>query len=160
MSAALITATFLGISGLCYSAYLGFIVIETSDILAHTSFSIFSTLITLLAHSMTMFYLIGKGKAIREAADENSLSSAFYRDVALARRPVFSQATIAMALTIVTAVFGGGVDTGTIPIFFHSTLAIVAIVSNCFALRVEILAMLTCARIVAEVDALLEGRTD
>ena len=107
-----------------------------------------------------MFYLIGKGKAIREAADENSLSSAFYRDVALARRPVFSQATIAMALTIVTAVFGGGVDTGTIPIFFHSTLAIVAIVSNCFALRVEILAMLTCARIVAEVDALLEGRTD
>tara|TARA_Y100000588_G_C14226096_1_gene913186 strand:- start:876 stop:1358 length:483 start_codon:yes stop_codon:yes gene_type:complete len=160
MSAALITATFLGISGLCYSTYLGFIVIETSDILAHTSFSIFSILITLLAHSMTMFYLIGKGKAIREAAEEGSLSTAFYRDVVVARRPVFSKATIAMSLTIVTAVFGGGVDIGSIPLFLHSTLAIVAIVSNLLALRVEILAMLTCSRIVAEVDALLEKRTD
>ena len=160
MSVALITATCLGILGLCYSAILGFIVVETADILAHTSFSIFSTLITLLAHSMTMFYLIGKGKAIREAADEGGLSSNFYRDVALARGPVFSKATIAMVLTMVTALFGGAVDTGTVPTFLHSTLAIFTIGMNIFALRAEILAMLTCARIVTEVDALLEERTD
>ena len=64
MNAALITATFLGVSGLAYSVVTGFLVAVPADVGPHVTLAIFSTLITLLAHSMTMFYLIGKGKAI------------------------------------------------------------------------------------------------
>lgn len=157
MSAALITAVFVGIAGLAYSAILGFTATVSADVFLHTSLGIFSTLLTLLAHSMTMFYLIGKGKAVREAAAEGHLSPEFYAAVARVRRPVFSIATVAMAVTMVAAILGGGVDTGSIPTIVHSTLAVLAIVTNVAALRTEIVAMVSSAKVVAEVDQLLEG---
>ena len=101
---------------------------------------------------MTMFYLIGKGKAVREAVAEGGLSPELYRVVAKVRRPVFSTATVAMALTMVTEIIGGGVDTGVIPAGVHSVLALSALAGNLVALRTEAVAMLSIARIVAEVD--------
>ena len=155
MTAALITATFIGLAGLGYSAVLGF---TGGDLFLHTSLGIFSTLVTLLAHSMTMFYLLGKGRAVREAVTEGQLSPELYATVARARRPVFSIAVIAMALTMVTAIFGGGVDTRTIPVTAHSVLALAAIAANIAALRTEVIAMVSSANIVAEINQSLQAR--
>lgn len=152
MTAALITATFIGIAGLGYSAVLGF---TGADLSLHTSLGIFATLVTLLAHSMTMFYLIGKGRAVREAVTEGELSPELYAAVARARRPVFSMAVIAMTLTMVTAILGGGVDTNTIPSTVHSVLALAAIAANIAALRTEVIAMVSSTNVVAEVNRLL-----
>jgi len=155
VSAALITATVLGLGGLIFSAGLGFVAASSVEISRHVSFGIFFTLITLLAHSMTMFYLIGKGKAVREAVTEGDLSPELYARVARARKPVFSIATVAMLATMVTAIIGGGVDTGALPVGIHSLLAVSAIAANVMALRTELEAMLASSRVVAEVDALL-----
>ena len=156
MSAALITATFLGIAGLGFCTVLGFTAVDSADIFRHTSLSIFFTLITLLAHSMTMFYLIGKGKAIREAVTRGGLEPGLYETVASARRPVFSVGTVAMALTMATAILGGGVDIGVIPAGVHSVLALSAIASNLVALRAVVIALLSSTQVVAEVNRLLE----
>ena len=107
---------------------------------------------------MTMFYLIGKGKAVREAVTEGGLSQELYRVVAKVRRPVFSTATVAMVLTMATAIIGGGVDTGVIPAGIHSVLALSALAGNLVAVRTEVIAMLSSARIVAEVDQQLAER--
>ena len=155
MLAALLTATVLGLAGLVYSAVTGFVALSSAEIFRHASFGIFFTLITLLAHSMTMFYLIGKGKAVREAATEGNLSPDFYAAVARARKPVFGIGTVAMLLTMVTAIIGAGVDTGTMPAGVHSVLAVSAIGANVMALRTEVAAMVSSSRVVAEVDALL-----
>ncbi len=155
MTAALITATFVGIAGLGYSAVLGF---TAADLFLHTSLGIFATLVTLLAHSMTMFYLIGKGRAVREAVTEGELSPELYAAVARARRPVFSMAVIAMALTMAAAILGGGVDTRTVPAAVHSVLALAAIAANIAALRTEVIAMVSSTNVVAEVDRLLRVR--
>ena len=158
MSVALITATVLGVAGLGYTTVLGYTVASSADILRHTTIGIFFTLITLLVHSMTMFYLIGKGKAVREAAEEGGLPADHYDAVAMARRPVFSIATVAMALTIVTVILGGGVDTGVLAASVHAVFALSALASNLVALRVEVIALVSSARVVAEVDRLLEDR--
>ena len=157
MSAALITAILIGFGGLVYSAFLGYVAATSADVLRHTSLGIFFTLITLLAHSMTMFYLIGKGKAVREAVTEGNLSPDLYAAVARARKPVFSIATIAMLVTMTTAIVGGGVDTGALPAGVHALIALSAIVANGMALRTELAAMTASSRIVAEVDSLLAG---
>ena len=70
---------------------------------------------------------------------------------------MFGIGTIAMALTMVTAILGGGVDTGVLPTGIHSLFAASAIVANGMALRTTIGAMMSSARVVAEVDALLAG---
>ena len=123
----------------------------------HILFGIFSTMLTLLTHSMLMFYLIGKGKAVREAATEGGLSGDFARRIADVRRPVFSLATLAMSLTIIAALVGAGVDTRTLPASIHGLLAAVAIAANVAMLRVEVSALMASAEVVAEVNHLLNA---
>ena len=60
-----------------------------------------------------------------------------------------------MLLTMTTAIFGGGVDTGVLPAGLHALLGLSAIAGNLYALRVEIGAMLASSEVVAEVDRLL-----
>ena len=67
-----------------------------------SSIGIFSTMICLLSHSMMMFYFLGKGKAVREAAAEGGLVEGVRTSHRRARKPVFSIGTYAMLVTIVT----------------------------------------------------------
>jgi hypothetical protein len=152
MSAALLTAAFLSFGGLLVTTWHGF---TGASLSRHILFGIFSTMLMLLTHSMLMFYLIGKGKAVREAAEEGGLSGEYARRIAELRRPVFSLATFAMVLTIVAALLGASVDTGVLPASVHGIAAYVAIAANVAMLRVEVAALLGSARVVAEVDRLL-----
>jgi uncharacterized protein (DUF1786 family) len=127
-----------------------------NDISRHISYGIFSTLVTLLAHSMMMFYLIGKGKAVKDAMAEHSVTGDYYRRIAAARKPVFSIGTLAMAVTMAAAIMGASVDTGVLPPIVHATIAYGAIVCNLAAVKIEITALLESSRIVAEVNRRLD----
>jgi hypothetical protein len=146
---ALLTAVFVGLTGLVTTAVFG---LRSTDITRHISFGIFSTMITLLAHSMMMFYLIGKGKAVKDAMAEHSVAGDYYRRIALARKPVFSIATLAMAVTMVTAIIGASVDTGVLPPMVHAMIAYGAIACNLAAAKIEIGALAASSRIVDEVN--------
>src|SRR6186997_3520750 len=106
MAAALLTAIFASLVGLSTAIYLGLTWTNTGLLSQHISIGIFSTMITLLAHSMMMFYFLGKAKAVREAAAEGGLSKGFERRIAVVRAPVFSAATVAMLATMTTALMG------------------------------------------------------
>jgi hypothetical protein len=149
---ALLTAVFLGLTGIVATAVFG---LRGHDVARHITFGIFSTLVTLLAHSMMMFYLIGKGKAVKDAMIEHSVTGDFYRRIAAARKPVFSIATVAMAVTMLTAIMGASVDTGVLPPMVHATIAYGAILCNLAAARTEIAALVESSRIVDEVNRLL-----
>src|SRR3954467_11997400 len=114
-------------------------------------------MITLLAHSMMMFYLIGKGKAVKDAMAEHGVAGDFYRRIAAARKPVFSIATLAMAVTMVTAIVGASVDTGVLPPIVHAVIAYGAIAGNLAAAKIEIDALIESTRIVDEVNRQIES---
>jgi hypothetical protein len=152
MAQALLTSVGVAIAGLTATAYFG---LSGSDVSRHISFGFFSSLITLLAHSMMMFYLIGKGKAVKDAMAEGQLTGDYYRRIAAARKPVFSIGTLAMAVTMIAAILGGGVDTGVLPPMVHATLAYGAILLNLAAIKTEIDALWQSSRIVDEVNHLL-----
>lgn len=152
MAQALLTAVGVGLIGTTAAAVIG---LQGVDIGRHITFGIFSTIITLLAHSMMMFYLIGKGKAVKDAMAEGRLTGDYVRRIALARKPVFSMATLAMAATMVTALLGASVDTGLLPPTVHGMIAYGAIVCNLAAAKVEIDALTTSSRVVDEVNQLL-----
>jgi len=146
---ALLTAVFIGLTGLVATTIFG---LRGTDVSRHISFGIFSTLVTVLAHSMMMFYLIGKGKAVKDAMAEHSVAGDYYRRIALARKPVFSIGTLAMAVTMVAAIMGASVDTGVLPPMAHAMIAYGAIVCNLAAAKIEIAALMQSSRIVAEVN--------
>jgi hypothetical protein len=152
LAAALLTGIFVGLAGLVATAVLGLL---GTDITRHVSYGIFSTMIMLLAHSMMMFYLIGKGKAVKDAMTEHNVAGDFYRRIAAARKPVFSIATLAMAVTMTAAILGASVDTGVLPPIVHAMIAYGAIACNVAAVRTEIAALTASSRIVGEVNSLI-----
>lgn len=152
MSAALITASVLSFVGLLASFALGYAAAAPEDVLRHTTLAIFVTFVTLLAHSMTMFYLIGKGRAIRDAVAEGGLETDAVARVSALRGPVFKLATLAMAATMLTAILGGGVDTGVVPAAAHTLLATFTIAAAFVALRAVVRALNESSRIVDEVN--------
>ncbi len=149
---ALLTSVVIGLAGLVATAFFG---LRGTDVSRHISFGIFSTMVTLLAHSMMMFYLIGKGKAVKDAMKEYSVTGDFHQRIAAARKPVFSIGTLAMAVTMATAILGASVDTGVLPPIVHAMIAYGAIACNVAALKIEISALSESSRIVDEVNRLL-----
>ena len=146
---ALLTAVLIGLGGLVAAVVFG---LQATDVGRHISVGIFSTMVTLLAHSMMMFYLIGKGKAVKDAMAEHSVAGDYYRRIAAARKPVFSIATLAMAVTMVAAIMGASVDTGVLPPIVHAMIAYGAIACNVAAIKTEIAALTESSRIVDEVN--------
>jgi len=151
---ALLTAVFLGLTGLVTTTIFG---LRGTDLSRHIAFGIFSTMMTILAHSMMMFYLIGKGKAVKDAMAEHGVTGDYYRRIAAARKPVFSIGTLAMAVTMATAILGASVDTRVLPPIVHAMIAYAAIVCNLAAVKIEVAALTESSRIVAEVNRHLES---
>jgi hypothetical protein len=149
MAQALVTAVFIGLAGQVVAVVFG---LQGTDIGRHISVGIFSTMITLLAHSMMMFYLIGKGKAVKDAMAEHQVVGDYYRRIASARKPVFSIATLAMAATMVAAILGASVDTRVLPPIVHAMIAYGAIACNVAALKTEISALSISSGVVDEVN--------
>ncbi len=152
LARALLTAVVAGLLGLVIAAMVG---LGGSDVARHVSVGIFSTMVALLAHSMMMFYLIGKGKAVKDAMAEHGLAGDQYRRIATVRKPVFSIGMLAMSATMVAAILGASVDTGVLPPVIHALIAYGAIACNVAALRTEVLALTTSSGIVDEVNRLL-----
>ena len=156
MAQALLTAVVVGLAGLILTVVFG---LGGGDVGRHISYGIYSTLVTLLAHSMMMFYLIGKGRAVKDAMAEHRVEGDYYRRIADARKPVFSIGTLAMAVTMTAAILGASVDTGVLPPIVHGLIAGGAILCNFVALRREITALVAASRIVADVDRLIGSST-
>jgi len=152
LAQALLTGVVVGLVGLVATAVLG---LSGGDVARHISYGFFSTMITLLAHSMMMFYLIGKGKAVKDAMTEHQVTGDYYRRIAAARKPVFSIAALAMAVTMTAAVLGASVDTRVLPPVVHAMIAYGAIACNLAAVRIEIAALVASSRIVDEVNGLI-----
>jgi hypothetical protein len=112
-------------------------------------------MLTLFTHSLMMFYLIGKGKAVKDAMAEHHVAGDYYRRIAAARKPVFSIGTLAMAVTMITAIMGASVDTGVLPPMVHATIAYAAVVCNVAAAKTEMSALAASSRIVDEVNSVI-----
>ena len=164
MGQALMTAVGLGFIGVTMAAVTGLTAADEAALERHISYGFFSTMVTLLAHSMMMFYLIGKGKAVKDAmaeggygASDNPQYKTYAARIATARRPVFSVGTLAMTVTMVTAILGASVDTGVLPAVVHAVVGYGAIACNAMAIRVEIAALGESSRVVDEVNRLLSS---
>jgi hypothetical protein len=150
MAPALLTLTALSILGIGASFVLAFQSGVAAD--SHVGIAVFSTMLNLLAHSFMMFYLIGKGKAVREAVAESGLADDYGRRISTLRAPVFSRATLAMAILMAAAIIGASVDVRVLPSWPHAALAGLALATQLYAFGAEISALTGTARIVDEVN--------
>ena len=151
MAAALVTLTALSILAIT-AAFVVAIGADRESTAPHVLLGVFGTMINLLAHSLMMFYLIGKGKAVREAVAEGGIAGDYVQRISRLRAPVFSRATLAMALTMAAAILGASVDVRVLPAWPHAALAAAGLAAQLHAFFTEVAALTGSARVVDEVN--------
>lgn len=130
-----------GVAGYAYS-------FEGGGIGTHLTLGLASSLLLLFSHCWIMFYLIGTGKAIKEAVAEHDLEAEIVEATKDYKNRSYPSLMLAMLLTMALFVLGGGVYTGFVPAWIHQVLFYLALVVQLRALSIE-------RRVLRENDALM-----
>ncbi|HYX25994.1 MAG TPA: hypothetical protein VFC23_17700 [Thermoanaerobaculia bacterium] len=118
----------------------------------HVLIALASSLLLLFSHCWIMFYLIGTGKAIKDAVKENALETAIVEETKRFKNASYPWLMLAMALVMATFILGGGVATGSVPTWVHHVLFYLAVASQVYALRVEWRVLTDNERLMGDVD--------
>lgn len=106
--------------------------------LAHFYCGLFAVILNLAVHSIIFIYFLGTGRWVKEVAIAYQIPDAplpkLTRDL---KRWVFPPALIAMLVPIGTAAAGAGVQLREWPWYAHGSLALLALLINLWAFRVE-----------------------
>jgi 4-hydroxybenzoate polyprenyltransferase len=129
MGRALLVIGWMATAGLVVTGALGYLLHGPVDagLSRHVLLGLASALLLLFAHCWIMFYLIGTGKAIKEAVKENGLDPAAIEDTKRFKNRSYPMLMLAIGLAMATFILGGAAATGSLNwlhhVLFYATLA-------------------------------------
>lgn len=159
MGRALLIVGAMATLGFIASAVLGYTLAAPTDadMPLHVLVGLASCLLLLFSHCWIMFYLIGTGKAIKEAVNENGLPPSLIEDTKRFKNASYPSLMLAMTLAIATFVLGGGVATGAMPSWIHHVLFYVTVLVQVRALWIENRVLVENERLMADINSRLAG---
>lgn len=147
----------MGIVALMVTMYLGFSIQGGAGLADHFLFALFATLVAVLAQCMSMFYFIGTGKQVKDLLGSHPEREPFIQRTREFKSKVFPPATLAITFTMAAWIVGGGVDTRVLPVWTHTSLALLALATNVFAFLREFRYMSQNNALLDEVAVLVGG---
>ncbi len=137
-------------------------------VLQHFTLGLGTSIFTCFIHCLSMFYLIGTGKDVRDAVEEHpALAQKYVPLTRELKRRVFPLACLASALIILTALMGGEVHSriirpdGSVLLrdvpgwWVHAVVVVFALVANALAFRAEVRAAVDNRRAIEEINRTL-----
>ena len=129
MGRALLIVGWVATAGLVVTGAAGYLYSADSGGLGtHLVLALGSSLLLLFSHCWIMFYLIGTGKAIREAVTENDLEPELIERTKEFKNRSYGWLMLAMGVAMAAFILGGGVYTRVIPAWVHHSLFYAAMV--------------------------------
>jgi hypothetical protein len=124
MGRALLIVGAMATLGLIASAVMGYMLDGPigPEMSRHVLVSLASCLLLLFSHCWIMFYLIGTGKAIKDAVKEHNLEQALVEETKRFKNQSYPMLMLAMGLAMATFILGGGAATNTLPVWVHHGL--------------------------------------
>lgn len=126
----------------------------------HVLVALASSLLLLFSHCWIMFYLIGTGKAIKEAVAEHSLEPALIEETKRFKNESYPSLMLAMALAMATFILGGGAATNSLPAWIHHGLFWATLLVQGRTLWIEKDVLEQNEKLMADVDRRLRTRED
>ena len=123
--------------GLIATGVLGYLVHDAGSAGLHVLIALATSLLLLFSHCWIMFYLIGTGKAIKQAVAEHGLDAGLVEETRAFKNRSYPWLMLAMALAMATFILGGGVDTGAVHRYVHQAMFLVALWAQVRALWIE-----------------------
>jgi hypothetical protein len=118
----------------------------------HVLVALASCLLLLFSHCWIMFYLIGTGKAIKDAVKEFGLEQRLVEETKRFKNVSYPWLMLAMGAAMATFILGGGAATGSLPVWVHHVLFFVTLASQGRALQLERRVLVENEALMADVD--------
>ncbi|HEX5760195.1 MAG TPA: hypothetical protein VF121_13475 [Thermoanaerobaculia bacterium] len=149
MGRALLVVGWMATLGFAGSAAVGYLLPRVEEgMRLHVLLGLASSLLLLFSHCWIMFYLIGTGRAIKDAVRTSGLPPELYERTKDFKNRSYPALMLALGLAMATFILGGGVYTGAVPLWVHHALFYATLAAQLWALRLE-------ARVLAENDRLM-----
>ena len=160
MGRALLVVGFVATLGVAATAVLGYYLASPGDALMrfHVLVALASVLLLLFSHCWIMFYLIGTGKAIKEAVLAHGLGAegaAAIEETKRFKNESYPALLLAIGLAMATFILGGGASTGALPTLIHHALFYATLAAQLRALYLEKRALDDNERLMARLDRTL-----
>ena len=153
MGRALLIVGWLATTGLVVAGVIGYQAARASpEMTPHILIAFASSLLILFSHCWIMFYLIGTGKAIREAVEEYSLESDLVEDTKDFKNASYPWLTAAMALIIATFVLGGGAYAYALGPWLHHGLFYITLIVQIRTLLIEGRVLVANERLMGDIN--------
>jgi len=138
MGRALLVVGWVATIGLLITGVAGYLFsFEEGNIGPHLTFGLASSLLLLFSHCWIMFYLIGTGKAIKEAVAEHGLDQDLVERTKDFKNRSYPILMLAMGLVMAVFILGGGVYTRFVPAWLHHGLFYLALLVQVRTLLIE-----------------------
>ena len=140
--------------GLIGTGVLGYLVADVGSAGLHVLIALASSLLLLFSHCWIMFYLIGTGKAVKQAVADEGLSPELVEETKELKNRSYPWLMLAMGLAMATFILGGGVDTGAIPSWVHQAMFLITLFVQLKTLWIEHLVLLDNTALLGRVERL------
>lgn len=137
MGPALLVVGWMATLGFAATGALGFVVGARSALALHMLLGLASSLLLLFSHCWIMFYLIGTGKAIKQAVAEHGLPGRAVEETKRFKNVSYPWLMLAMGMAMATFIVGGGVERSVLPVWTHQLLYFSTLVVQVHTLRLE-----------------------
>ncbi len=122
MGRALLVVGWVATLGFAAAGAVGYRAAAADAFQLHLLLALVSTLLLLFSHCWILFYLVGTGKAIKEAVAENGLEPELVAATRRFKQKSSGWGMLAMLLAMATMVLGGGAFAGAVPLWLHHAL--------------------------------------
>jgi hypothetical protein len=138
MGRALLVVGWMATLGFAASAGVGYFLPRIDEgMRLHVLLALASSLLLLFSHCWIMFYLIGTGRAIKDAVRLNALPAELYERTKDFKNRSYPSLMLAVGLAMATFILGGGVYTGAVPLWVHHGLFWLTLAAQLRALVLE-----------------------
>jgi hypothetical protein len=158
MGRALLTIGLMATLGLIATAVLGYGLAGPTDarLRLHALLALAASLLLLFSHCWIMFYLIGTGRAIKDAVAENHLDPRFYEETKGFKNRSYPMLMLALGLAMATFILGGAAWKGILP-WLHHALFYATLLAQLRALQLERQVLVENERLMADINRILAG---
>ena len=153
MGRALLTIGWTATVGFVASGWVGYRIDGAETFNLHLLLGLAAAFLLLFSHCWIMFYLIGTGKAVKEAVADHGLDAGYVEETKRLKGDSYPAMMLAIALAMATFILGGGVSTGVLPGWVHWGLFYATLVAQLRALLIEGRVLAANRRLMARVEA-------
>jgi hypothetical protein len=122
----------------------------------HVLVALAASLLLLFAHCWIMFYLIGTGRAIKDAVNENRLDPNYIEETKRFKNQSYPMLMLAIGLAMATFILGGAVATGSLA-WLHHILFYATLLAQLRALQLEWRVLTENERLMTDINRRLAG---